>query len=97
MMTHQMLDLRFAEAMLPSPAPGSTAYKLLHPSLNEALAQNLSTRRKISQFSKDNLAAIAGNTVPPPKMPVPPPFIPQHVMVGVGARNKSSSTVTATT
>ncbi len=70
---------------------------MLNPSLGEALEQNTSARRKISQSSQDNLAAVTGNTAPIPEMPVPPPFIPTCVMVGVEARNKSSSTVTATT
>ncbi len=65
--------------------------------MDEALEQNPSARRNISQSSQDNLAAIAGNTAPPPEMPVPPPFIPLGAMVGVEGRNKSSSTVTSTT
>ncbi len=46
--------------MLPPPAPGSKAYKLPHPSLDEALDQNPSAKRKTSQSSQDNLAAGLG-------------------------------------
>ncbi len=83
--------------MLPPPAPGSVAYKLLHPSLDEALEHNPSAKKDIAISSQDNLAAIAGNTPPAPEMSVPPPFAPPGAMVGVGARYKASSTATATT
>ncbi len=87
----------FAEAMLLQPAPDSAAYKLLHPSLDEALEKNPSAKGEIAKSSQDNLATIADNTAPAPEMPVPPPFAPPSVMVGVGARHKASSTTTATT
>ncbi len=83
--------------MLPPLATGSEAYKLLHPSLNEALDQNTSAKRKISQSSKDNMVSVAGNTAPTPEMTVSPPFVPLGSMVSVGAKNKASSTVIATT
>ncbi len=87
----------FAKAMLPPPATGSEAYKLLHPSLDEVLDQNPSGKRKISQSSQDNLVAFVGNTTPTPEKPVTPPFVPPSLMVSVGAKNKASSTVIATT
>ncbi len=39
--------------------------------------------------------AITGNTAPASDMSVPQPFFPLGQMVGVGARNKASSTVTS--
>ncbi len=57
------------------------------------MEQNESAKREIEKSSEDNFAAIAGNTAPPLKMPVPQPF----AMVSVGARNKASLNATATT
>ncbi len=67
---------------------------MLNPTLDEALDQNPKARWEIARSFQDNLVAVAGNTAPAPDMSVPPPFVPPGSMVGVGARSKTSSTVT---
>ncbi len=75
--------------------PGTVAYNLLNPSLNEALEQNPKAKREIARSSQDNLAACAGNIAELPDMSVPPPFTPLGQKAGEGARTKASSTVTS--
>ncbi len=66
----------FAGVMSPLPALESPEFNWPNPSPGEALSQDPKALWKVQAFSLDNLAAVAGNTMPPATVHVSPPFTP---------------------
>ncbi len=87
----------FSDVVKPAPQPGTATFNKDNPSPDEALKQTSSALREIARSSQNDLAALAGNTAPPPDMYVPPPIVPPGQLAGTGARVKTTSSTTTRT
>ncbi len=83
----------FAEVISPPPSPGSKEFNKANPMLSDTLSQTLSALCKVQASSQDNLVAVAGNTMPPADMYVPPVITPPGQKARIGATVKSTPVV----